>query len=130
MPATRRPFGFPRARRLTRPAELDAVRERGRRVRTDHLDVRVLVDEGAPRVGIVVPRHKHSAVDRNRLKRRLRELVRTRLLPALPAVPPAHVVIRARREAYDDDFAALARQIERAAREVPRLLNQSGPGAA
>ena len=36
-----------------------------------------------PRVGIVVPRHQHSAVDRNRLKRRLRELVRLELLPAL-----------------------------------------------
>ena len=60
---------------------------------------------GIARVGIVVPRHKHSAVDRNRLKRRLRELVRTRLLPALP---PVHLVIRARREAYDDDFEGLA----------------------
>jgi ribonuclease P protein component len=102
------------------------VRERGRRVRTDHLDVRLLTDETpAPRVGVIVPRHKHSAVDRNRLKRRLRELVRTRLLPTLP---PAHLVIRARREAYADDFATLARQVDRIGREVARLLNQSGPG--
>ena len=72
-------------------------------------------------MGIVVPRHKHSAVDRNRLKRRLRELVRTRLLPALP---PCRLVVRARAEAYGDDFAALARQVERVAREVERL-NQS-----
>lgn len=35
------------------------------------------------RVGFVVPKYGHSSVDRNRLKRRLRELVRTRLLPAL-----------------------------------------------
>jgi ribonuclease P protein component len=122
-PAPRRPFAFPRARRLTRPAELDAVRQEGKRVRTEHLDVRVLavstslMDVAAPqaRVGLIVPRHKHSAVDRNRLKRRLRELVRTRLLPALP---PCHVVIRARAEAYGDDFAALARQLERAGREI------------
>jgi ribonuclease P protein component len=67
---------------------------------------------GTARVGIIVPRHKHSAVDRNRLKRRLRELVRTRLLPSLP---PVHIVVRARAEAYGDDFAALARQIERVA---------------
>jgi ribonuclease P protein component len=103
------------------------VRERGRRVRTEHLEVRVLAaDDGAGpgRVGIIVPRHRHSAVDRNRLKRRLRELVRTRLLPSLP---PVHVVVRVRREAYDDDFAALGRQIERARKEIARTVN---PGPA
>jgi ribonuclease P protein component len=134
-PATRRPFAFPRARRLTRPAELDAVRQGGRRVRTEHLDVRVLpgstplVGDAEPgvRVGVIVPRHKHSAVDRNRLKRRLRELVRTRLLPTLP---PCHVVIRARVEAYADSFEALARQLERAGREITRTMNQTPPGAA
>ena len=127
-PTPRRPFAFPRARRLTRPAELDAVRQGGKRVRTEHLDVRVLIatplvgvaEPSVGRVGIIVPRHKHSAVDRNRLKRRLRELVRTRLLPSLP---PCHVVIRARTEAYGDDFAALTRQLERAGREIARQVN-------
>ena len=33
---------------------------------------------------MIVPRHRHTAVARNRLKRRLRELVRTQLLPAAP----------------------------------------------
>jgi ribonuclease P protein component len=51
-------------------------------------------------VGIVVPRHQHSAVDRNALKRRLRELVRLNLLPALRAGAAIDVAIRARREAY------------------------------
>jgi len=72
---------------------------------------------GHCRVGIVVPRHKHSAVDRNRLKRRLRELVRLRLLPGAPS---HDVVIRARREAYDARFEQLARDVERAARELGR----------
>jgi len=80
-------------------------------------------DATAPRIGIIVPRHKHTAVDRNRLKRRLRELARTRLLPALP---PGHVVIRARPEAYAASFDALARQIERAGRDLARVL---GPQA-
>ena len=78
------------------------------------------------RVGIVVPRHKHSAVDRNRLKRRLRELVRTRLLPALDGLG-GDLVIRARAEAYGDSFAALARQLERAARDLRRILTPSPP---
>jgi ribonuclease P protein component len=127
-PAARRPFGafaYPRARRLTRPAEFDAVRERGRRVRAEHLDVRVLVAEegAAARVGIIVPRHKHSAVDRNRLKRRLRELVRTRLLPTLP--PTVHLVVRARREAYADAFDGLARQVDGIGRDVGRMVNRA-----
>jgi len=53
--------------------------------------------------------------------------VRTRLLPTLP---PCHVVFRARPEAYDDDFDALARQLERAAREIARLVNPAPPDAA
>ena len=79
-----------------------------------HLDVRVLASPlDCPRVGIVVPRHQHSAVDRNRLKRRLRELVRVELLPSLRALPsPASgssvdVSIRARREAYKTTMEAL-----------------------
>jgi ribonuclease P protein component len=60
----------------------------------------------------VVPRHKHSAVDRNRLKRRLRELVRTRLLPALRTRPAIDLSVRARREAYEAAFDGLRRDID------------------
>lgn len=69
-------------------------------------------------MGIIVPRHKHSAVDRNRLKRRLRELVRTRLLPG---APPVDVVLRARREAYAATFAMLQADIARAATQLERV---------
>ena len=73
-----------------------------------HLDARVLASPlGFPRVGIVVPLHSHSAVDRNVLKRRLRELVRVNLLPALRVRPPIDVAIRARREAYAATVDAL-----------------------
>jgi ribonuclease P protein component len=66
-----------------------------------HLDVRVIASPlGSPRIGIVVPRHQHSAVDRNRLKRRLREIVRIELLPSLRTRSPVDVAIRARQEAY------------------------------
>jgi ribonuclease P protein component len=60
-----------------------------------------------PRVGIVVPRHQRSAVDRNRLKRRLRELVRIELLPSLRERPAVDLAIRARREAYSTAIDAL-----------------------
>jgi len=46
-------------------------------------------------------------VDRNRLKRRLRELVRIELLPVLSDRPSADIAIRARRESYAAEFEAL-----------------------
>jgi ribonuclease P protein component len=85
-----------------------------------HLDVRAVASPlGHPRVGIVVPRYSGSVVDRNRLKRRLRELVRTRLLVEAPSVD---VVIRARPEAYAASFDALEMDVTRAAMQLPRLF--------
>jgi ribonuclease P protein component len=87
-----------------------------------HLDVRAIASPlGHPRVGIVVPRYSGSAVDRNRLKRRLRELVRTRLLPAALSVD---IVIRARPDAYAASFDALEADVTRATTQLPRLFPQ------
>jgi ribonuclease P protein component len=102
------------------------VRREGKRVRTEHLEVRAvasLLHHG--RVGVVVPRFKHTAVARNRLKRRLRELARTRLLPALP---PLDIVIRPRPEAYGATFDALARQVERVGRELQKSVGRAARG--
>jgi ribonuclease P protein component len=129
-------FGFPRQRRLTRGAELDVVRREGKRLRTEHLEVRVLASlsscgvtrqaPGRARVGLVVPKHRQTAVARNRVKRRLRELARTRLLPALDALGPATrdaaLVVRAWPQAYAATFDALARDVERVGREAGRWL--------
>ncbi|MDF1505408.1 ribonuclease P protein component [Roseisolibacter sp. H3M3-2] len=119
---------FPRRRRLTRGAELDVVRREGKRVRTEHLEVRVLASlrafprlGDAGRVGLVVPKHRHSSVERNRLKRRLRELIRLRLLPLVAELPPVALVVRAHPTAYGATFEALARQVERLRRDVARL---------
>lgn len=62
-------------------------------------------------MGIIVPRHKHSAVARNRVKRRLRELTRTTLLPALAPLAPLDVVVRAAPDAYGADWATLAADV-------------------
>lgn len=71
-----------------------------------------------PRVGFIVPKYKHSAVDRNRLKRRLRELARLELLPVLP---PMDVVVRAFPNAYQRDFAGLKDEVQRLVRQLPAL---------
>jgi len=65
------------------------------------------------RVGVIVPRHQQSAVDRNRVKRRLRELVRVELLPSLrERAVSVDVALRARREAYRATFADFARDVQ------------------
>jgi ribonuclease P protein component len=78
-----------------------------------------------PRVGFIVPRHGRTAVERNRLKRRLREIVRTRLLPELP---PVDLVIRTRPSAYAAPAALLADDLRRVARQLrePPGRRQSG----
>jgi len=53
------------------------VRTRGTRSRGAALDVRLLVTHTQSRAGFVVPKHGHTAVERNTLKRRLRDIVRT-----------------------------------------------------
>lgn len=67
-----------------------------------------------------MPRYKHTAVARNRLKRRLRELARLRVLPALAALPPADVVLRVWPSAYGARFDALAADVERVVRQLAR----------
>ena len=92
----------------------------GKRVRTAHLEVRAIASLfGHPRIGLVVPKYKRTGVERNRLKRRLREVARTRLLPRLPS---ADVVVRARPEAYAATFDEIRRELERAAVQIVRAL--------
>jgi ribonuclease P protein component len=55
-------------------------------------------------VGLIVPRHGQSAVNRNRLKRRLREIIRHDVLPAERGLD---IVIRAAPGAYAVPFADL-----------------------
>ena len=96
---------------------MQTVAREGKRVRTEHLELRAVASPyHHGRVGLIVPKRGRTGVARNRLKRRLREIVRTRVLPALPALD---VVIRARDEAYDAPFDTLRLELERAATRLP-----------
>ena len=59
---------------------------------------------GHPRMGLIVPKFQSSAVARNRLRRRLREIWRLELQPQQPAWD---LVIKTRREAYGASFDGL-----------------------
>jgi ribonuclease P protein component len=95
--------------------------QEGKRIRTTLLEVRAIASPlvhlpgSRTRVGLVVPRYRQSAVARNRVKRRLRELSRMRLLPSDVA---ADIVIRIRAEAYDAPFSALAVDVDRVLRQL------------
>ncbi len=61
----------------------------------------------------MVPKHRHTAVERNELKRRLRELLRRVVLPGLDGAGRAlDVIVRARREAYGIAFSGLREELE------------------
>ena len=77
-------FRFPAARRLQLSREFDRVRHEGRTVRGGLLMLGALrpEGEGAFRVGLITSRRVGGAVVRNRVRRRLREIVR-RHQPAL-----------------------------------------------
>jgi ribonuclease P protein component len=64
---------------------------------------------GHPRLGVIVPRHHHTAVDRNRVRRRIREIMRRR---ALPELDPIDIIVRARPPAYNAQFHQLAADLD------------------
>jgi len=66
-----------------------------------------------------VPNYGHSAAERNRLKRQLREIVRTRVLGTLPAVD---AVIRVRPSTFGISFSELAEELVQSANEARRFL--------
>lgn len=81
----------------------------GRRSRQSHLDIYWTPGlAGHGRLGLIVPRFRNSAVARNRLRRRLKELWRRELQGRLPAVD---VVFRARPESYRASFGVFREEL-------------------
>jgi ribonuclease P protein component len=78
-------------------------------LRTPHLDLAWCPnDTGRPRTGIIVPRFRFTAPARNRLRRRLREILRRH---ALPVLSPVDIVVRAKSAAYAASFADLRAEL-------------------
>jgi ribonuclease P protein component len=79
------------------------------RRRLRHIDVIWMNNTaGQPRMGLIVPKFQSTAVARNRLRRRLREIWRRDLQPGHPAWD---VIIRAKRDAYRAPFALLRAEL-------------------
>ena len=95
--------------RLLKTADFDRALRSGRRAGSSYLALFVSDNElGRPRVGFAVSRKLGNAVVRNRIKRRLRELVR----PLAQGTQAGRdVVIVARPSAIDAEYARLRQDL-------------------
>jgi ribonuclease P protein component len=120
---------FTRRQRITRGADLQSIARGGKRLRTAFLDVRVLVtSRQQSRIGFVVPKHRHSAVRRNQLKRTMRELARLTVLTALRETKTGSsmdIVMRTLPAAYTASFGALRAEFESLSARLLRLNDAS-----
>ncbi|OLB83600.1 MAG: ribonuclease P protein component [Acidobacteriales bacterium 13_2_20CM_2_55_5] len=103
---------FSRSSRLLRHADFERVYKQGQRHFAAHMTVFYLrrAQGDAARVGFTVGRVLGGAVDRNRMKRRLREAVRRHLPPGVPV----DVVINPKKSLLTADFADLLDEVSRA----------------
>jgi ribonuclease P protein component len=78
MMPTERSFSLPRVRRLTRATEYERVKRGGlvQRGKLLTLSATAVENSGLFRIGLITSRRLGSAVVRNRVRRRLREIVR------------------------------------------------------
>jgi ribonuclease P protein component len=133
---------FPRAARLLRHADFERVYRQGRRHFSASMTVfywprpeqalemqvetRMSVPQGL-RVGFTVGRALGSAVQRNRMKRRLREAVR---MTRPTAGVAADVVINPKKSLLTTEFAALLNEVSRAFVTIEEKLSGKLPEKA
>ena len=122
---------FPQFRRLRKRAEFQRVYAEGTRVNSALFSVfcRGTGSSQPGRMGLTVPGRLGNAVLRNRLKRRLRELIRLHWAE-LP--DGCDLVLHVRRPTVDAGRSALEREIVRVFREAAKSKPREAraPGAA
>jgi ribonuclease P protein component len=95
--------GLDRSERIRRRAEFERIYNEGARIHGQFMTVFVRPNGGrGPRLGVAATRKLGSAVERNRAKRRAREVFRRRKIAA-----GLDIVIVPRREMLDAPFASL-----------------------
>jgi ribonuclease P protein component len=118
---TGRSFSFPKGRRLTRSSEYERVKRDGlvRHGKLLTLSATAVENCGLCRVGFIASRRLGTAVVRNRVRRRLREIVRRRQHDLRQGF---WIVVIARRDAANATYRALEDEWLRLARRASILL--------
>jgi ribonuclease P protein component len=119
---------FPKRHRLLRHADFERVYKQGRRHFAAHMTVFYLRqpdgESNGARVGFTVSKALGGAVQRNRIRRRLREAVRLGNFPAGVAVD---VVINPKRSGVTVDFGELQGEIAKAFQVIEKHLLKGNP---
>jgi len=112
---------FPRSARLLRHADFERVYKQGRRHFSPHMTVFYLRRETGEglRIGFTVGRVLGGAVERNRIKRRMREAVRLRRREGMAAVD---VVINPKKSVLKVEFPELLTEIGKAFEVIQKKL--------
>jgi ribonuclease P protein component len=116
---------FPRSARLLRHSDFDRVYKQGKRHFATHFTVFYLrrATPGGPRIGFTVGRALGGAVDRNRMKRRLREAVRSNCMNESVRVD---VVINPKKSLLKAEFPELQEQVKRAFDVIQKFQKSAG----
>jgi len=131
-PAVKAGAIFPRAARLLKHSDFERVYKQGRRHFSSHMTVFYLRQaEGASpegalpkksaRVGFTVGRVLGGAVQRNRIKRRLREAVRQRRA-VLAGAGAVDVVINPKKSVLTVEFSMVLEEVGRALEMIAKKL--------
>jgi ribonuclease P protein component len=119
-PAVPEGASFPRRARLLKHSDFEQVYKQGRRHFSSHMTVFYLRQvEGEARVGLTVGRVLGGAVQRNRIKRRLREAVRLRRSLLKGAVD---VVINPKKSVLTVEFPVVLEEVSRAFDAITKNL--------
>jgi len=115
--------GFPKSQRLLRHSDFRRVYGEGRRYFAAHMTVFYVPRQAAAdagwRVGYTVGKVLGGAVERNRMKRRLREAVR---LSEFGSGVAADIVIHPKPSLAARDFSAVRNEIEKAFAAIEKSL--------
>ena len=119
---------FSRAARLLKHADFERVYEKGQRHFARHMTVFFLRRESSQaRIGFTVGRVLGGAVERNRIKRRLREAVRLQWGRLGSAVD---IVVNPKKSVLQAKFAEVEQELGRAFEVIDgKLRNPAGPSA-
>jgi ribonuclease P protein component len=123
------PRGFSRSGRLLKHSDFERVYKQGRRHFSPHMTVFYLrraedaLPEKHTRIGFTVGRVLGGAVQRNRIKRRLREAVRLRR-SMLQGVCSVDVVINPKKSVLTLEFSVVLEEVGRALDTIAKKLTE------